>query len=118
MLTGLLMLATLLVYAAPSHAGPVSHGHPTAQRTFIAAEIPDDGAAAADHQQQQPSCDGPGLLDNGTCCSLGQCAAMHGGLLAGVTVAFRGPADEANRPTTLPAPEGIGIDPALRPPSD
>lgn len=116
-MVGLLMLATLLVYAVPSHAGLVAH-HPSdpvhehVMGGMHAAAV----AAMADHEHGQAPCDDGGLLDGEVCCSVAQCATMHGGLPASAAVAFVPRLDNSAPLPALATPEGIGSDPALRPP--
>lgn len=50
-------------------------------------------------------------------CSVAQCATMHGGLPAGTVVTFVPALDRTSHPLALATPDGIGTDPALRPPS-
>ncbi|HYD68558.1 hypothetical protein [Azospirillum sp.] len=118
---GLLMLATLLVYAVPGHASPMPH-HATANVHEHAAHDHDHGAAdahdatAAVHDHERAPCTDGGLLDDGSCCSVAQCTSMHGGLPAGTPAAFVPRLDRVNLLAALATPDGIVGDPALRPP--
>jgi hypothetical protein len=108
MVVSLLMLAPLLVYAVPGHAIP-------APREHAAVATPDQAAAYLDHKETL--CDDAGLLHDGVCGSVAQCAAMHGGLLPDVIEVF---VPRLGSSTHLPVPampEGISSGPALRPPS-
>jgi len=113
----LLMLATLLVYAAPSHAnlGP----HHASQASHEHVQVDDHGDAIAsvpDHERNEAPCGDLGLLDEGACCSVAQCVTMHGGLPAVVVEAFIPRLNSSQRLPALATPDGIGIDPAFRPP--
>lgn len=103
--TSLLMLATLLVYAAPGHANLMSSRH---------AAAPYENTLADTHEQAP--CTDPGLLEEWACCSVAQCVAMHGGLPAVVAGAFLPRLSTSIHLPALATPEGIGTDPALRPP--
>ena len=111
-MVGLLMLATLLVYAVPGHAALAAH-HPAASHSAAPAH---GHAADAAHGHDASPCDDLGLLDDGACCSVAQCATMHGGLPAMAAVAFVPRPDGALHLPALATPEGIVGDPALRPP--
>lgn len=116
-MVGLLMLATLLVYAVPSHAGLAAHHPSNPAHEHVLADTHDHAvAAAADHGDEQAPCKDPGLLDGDACCSVAQCATMHGGLPASAAVAFIPRLDTSAHLPALATPEGIGSDPALRPP--
>lgn len=113
----LLMLATLLVYAAPSHAnlGP----HHASQTPHEHALIDDHGDAIAtvpDHEHEESPCGDLGLLDEGACCSVAQCVTMHGGLPAAMVEAFTPRLNASQHLPALATPDGIGIDPTIRPP--
>ena len=113
----LLMLATLLVYAVPSHASLVPHQHPITPHEHALVDTHDESiAAVSDHEHKDAPCGDLGLLDDGACCSVAQCATMHGGLPAVVIEAFIPRLDTALHVPALATPDGIGIDPALRPP--
>ena len=110
MVVSLLMLAPLLVYAVPGYAIPAPHEH------AVVATSDQAGVAYADHKKEL-HCDDAGLLHDGVCCSVAQCAAMHGGLLPDVIEVFVPRLDWS---THLPAPampEGISSGPDLRPPT-
>jgi len=116
---GLLMLATLLVYAVPGHASPTPHHaaanvHEHAAHDHGPADAHDALAAVHDHERA-PCTDG-GLLDDGGCCSVAQCTSMHGGLPAGLLAAFVPRLDRVSLLPALATPDGIVRDPALRPP--
>ena len=104
----LLMLATLLVYAVPSHASLAHHQPPAPHEHAVA------GPDVADHEHDP--CKGRGLLDDGTCCSVAQCATMHGGLPAVSFEPFVPHADKTRHRAAFATPQGIDVDPALRPP--
>ena len=106
----LLMLATLLVYAVPSHASLLPHQH--------SPVAPQDDAvsAVADHEHSQDPCGELGVLGDDACCSVAQCATMHGGLPVDAVAAFIPSVDRADHLPALATPDGIGSDPALRPP--
>ncbi|WP_452004586.1 hypothetical protein [Azospirillum largimobile] len=113
----LLMLATLLVYAAPSHANLLPHHQASTPHEHALSDA--DGAAiavVADHEHEEVPCGDLGLLDNGACCSVAQCVTMHGGLPAVLFEAFIPGLIASIRLPALATPDGIGIDPALRPP--
>lgn len=113
----LLMLATLLVYAVPSHASLLPHQHSPAPHEHALVDTHDDGVAGvADHEQKQDPCKDLGVLGDDACCSVAQCATMHGGLPADVIAAFIPALDRADPLLALATPEGIDSDPALRPP--
>ena len=113
----LLMLATLLVYAAPSHANLLPHHPPQAPHEHILVDAYGDAiAAVADHEHKEAPCGDLGLLDGGACCSVAQCATMHGGLPVVVIETFIPRMITSLHLPALATPDGIGIDPALRPP--
>ncbi|SMF63814.1 hypothetical protein SAMN02982917_3253 [Azospirillum oryzae] len=113
----LLMLATLLVYAVPSHASLLPHQHSPAPHEHGLVDTHDDGVAGvADHEHKQDPCKDLGVLGDDACCSVAQCATMHGGLPADAIAAFIPALDRADHLLALATPEGIGSDPALRPP--
>ncbi|KAA0585946.1 hypothetical protein HUE56_09760 [Azospirillum oryzae] len=113
----LLMLATLLVYAVPSHASLLPHRHSPAPHEHALAATQDGAVAAvADHEHRQDSCGDLGVLGDDACCSVAQCATMHGGLPTDAVAAFVPPLDRAAYLPALATPEGIDSDPALRPP--
>ena len=114
----LLMLATLLVYAVPSHASLLPH-HPSKapHEHVLVGGHGDAVAAVADHEHEQGPCKDLGLLDDGACCSVAQCATMHGGLPAVVVETFVPRLNASLHLPALATPDGIGIDPALRPPA-
>ena len=107
---GLLMLATLVVYAAPLHAHVAPRGVPDAPRQAILAI-----AASVEADHDQATCRDHGLLATGACCGIAQCVTMHGGLPPGTVFALPS-TEQAELPAALPMPEGIGTDPARRPP--
>jgi hypothetical protein len=115
----LLMLATLLVYATRSQAGPAPHDRSIAPHEHVVVTTLDEAAAdkaVAYLDHEEAPCAGAGHLHDGTCCSVAQCATMHGGLPADIIEVFVPRLDTS---THLPAPampEGISSDPALRPP--
>lgn len=114
LVVSLLMLATLLVYAALSHASLAPHDQAIAPREHAVVATPDEAVADRDHEEAP--CADAGHLHDGACCSVAQCATMHGGLPAEVIEVFVPRLDTS---THLPAPampEGISSDPALRPP--
>lgn len=114
----LLTLATLLVYAAPSHAGPLSHHQTSAAQEQILDDAHGDAVAAIPvHERQLGSCEDLGLLDDGVCCSVSRCAAMPSGILA-VEIGGRVPRAETSKHQwpILAIPDGIGGAPAFRPP--
>ena len=109
MVVSLLTLAPLLVYAVPSLAIPVLDEH------AMVAAILDQAVAYPDHEETL--CDDAGLLHQGACCNVAQCATMHGGLPPDFIDVF---VPRLESSTHLPAPampKGISGDPALRPPS-
>lgn len=107
---GLLMLAALLVYAAPLYAHEAPHGVPDVPHWATLAT-----AASIDADHDQAPCGDGGLLATGACCSIAQCVTMHDGLPTGTVFALPS-AERAKLPAALPMPEGIGTDPARRPP--
>jgi hypothetical protein len=111
----LLMLATLLVYAVPGHANLLPHHQAPAPHEHVPADAHGD-AVAADHEHEEAACGDLGLLDEGACCSVAQCATMHGGLPAVVFEVFVPRLNASLHLPALATPDGIGIDPALRPP--
>ncbi|KAA0675860.1 hypothetical protein DS843_29725 [Roseomonas genomospecies 6] len=113
----LLMLATLLVYAAPSHAnlGP-HHASQTPHEHALADDHGDAVATVPDHEHEEAPCEDLGLLDEGACCSVAQCLTMHGGLPAAMVEAFTPRLNTSQHLPALATPDGIGIDPAIRPP--
>lgn len=113
----LLMLATLLVYAVPSHASLLPHQHSLAPHEHALVDTHgDDVAGVADHEHKQDPCKDLGVLGDDACCSVAQCATMHGGLPADAIAAFIPILDRADPLLALATPEGIDSDPALRPP--
>lgn len=113
----LLMLATLLVYAVPSHASLLPHHQaPAPHEHLLADDMGDSVVGASDHEHEQVPCGDPGLLDEGACCSVAQCATMHGGLFPVAVEAFFPRLNASPHLPVLATPDGIGIDPALRPP--
>ncbi len=108
---GLLMLATLLVYAAPGYAGLLPPPPPQAPHGQVLAGT-QDGAVAC----HEGPCGDLGLTDDVACCSVAPCAAMHGGILAGTVMTFAPVLDRTNHLPALAMPDGIGSVPALRPP--
>ncbi|WP_146210791.1 hypothetical protein [Azospirillum sp. TSO35-2] len=117
----LLMLATLLVYAAPGHAGLPSYQHsqrlPAPQEHALAGMHHDAVAAVTGHQHRQALCNDPGRPDDGACCSVTHCAALHGALPVEAAAAFIPAVARADHRFALATPEGIDSDPAPRPPS-
>ena len=110
----LLTLAMLLVYAVPRHASLVSHDRSIVPHEHVVAAAADETTAGRDHEQAP--CADAGLLDDGVCCSVAQCATMHGGLIADAVEAFVPRLDMRTHLPALAMPEGIGNSPALRPP--
>lgn len=110
----LLMLATLLVYAAPSHASLAPHDRSITPHEQVAAVAADE--TTADHDDNHAPCADTGLLDNDVCCSAAQCATMHGGRIADAVDVIVPRLAMSNHLPTLDIPEGIGNSPALRPP--
>lgn len=78
-MVSLLMLATLLVYAIPSHVILVPNDWSVTPHGYAAAVTADETTTARDHDQAP--CADEGLLDGSVCCSVAQCATMHGGLI-------------------------------------
>jgi hypothetical protein len=113
-MVSLLMLATLLVYAVPSHAVLVPHDFSVAPREHAAAVTADETTAARD--QDQAPCADEGLLDGSVCCSVAQCATMHGGLITDAVAVIVPRLAMSNYLPTPIIPEGIGSSPAQRPP--
>lgn len=113
----LLMLATLLVYAAPGRATLLSYHSSQAPHEHILVDTGDGTiAAVADHEHEQGPCKDLGLRDDGVCCNVAQCATMHGAVLAAAAEPFIPNVDMSNHLPVVATPNGIGIDPALRPP--
>ena len=113
----LLMLATLLVYAAPSHANlGLHHASQTPHEHVLVDAHGDAIATVPDHEHEEAPCGDLGLLDEGACCSVAQCVTMHGGLPAAMVEAFTPRLNTSQHLPALATPDGIGIDPALRPP--
>ncbi len=113
----LLMLATLLVYAVPSHASLLPHHPSQAPHEHVLVDTHGDAIAAiADHEHEEDPCGDLRVLDDGACCSVAQCATMHGGLPAAASGAFVPRLNTSAHLPALATPDGIGIDPALRPP--
>ena len=113
-MVSLLMLATLLVYAIPSHAILVPHDRFMAPHEHAAAVTADETTATRDHDRAP--CGDEGVFEGGVCCSVAQCATMHGGL---ITDAVAVSVPRLTMSDDLPAPimpEGIGSSPAQRPP--
>lgn len=113
-MASLLMLATLLVYAAPSHASLMSHARSMAPHEHAVTATVSETTAVLDHDQAP--CTDADRLDDGVCCSVAQCATMHGGL---ITDAVAVSVPRLTMSDDLPAPimpEGIGSSPAQRPP--
>jgi hypothetical protein len=110
----LLTLATLLVYAIPSHASLVPHERSIAPHEHVVAVATDGITAGRDHEQAP--CADAGLFDDGVCCSVAQCATMHSGLIADAVEAFVPRLVISTHLPALTIPEGIGSSPALRPP--
>lgn len=110
----LLVLATLLAYAAPIQANAPSFS--PAMGTL--AQTPEQTAAvliSAIVEDGHTLC-GDMDLPGGACCSSVQCVTMHGGLLP-ASIEPLGPHLVVSRPIpSLATPDGIGSDPALRPP--
>jgi hypothetical protein len=112
-MVSLLMLATLLAYAVPSHVilvpddwSMVPHGH--------APVTADETTVVRDHDQAL--CADEGLLDGSACCSVAQCATMHGGLITDAVAVIVPRLAMSNYLPTPIIPEGIGSSPAQRPP--
>jgi hypothetical protein len=110
----LLTLAMLLVYAVPRHASLVSHDRSIVPHEHVVAVAADETTAGRDHEQAP--CADAGLLDDGVCCSVAQCATMHGGLIADAVEAFVPRLAISTHLAALAMPEGIGNSPALHPP--
>lgn len=114
----LLMLATLLVYAAPSHAnlGPHHASQTPHEHVLLVDDHGDAIATVPDHEHEEAPCGDLGLLDEGACCSVAQCVTMHGGLPAAMVEAFTPRLNTTQHLPALATPDGIGIAPAFRPP--
>lgn len=113
----LLMLATLLVYAVPGHASLLPHQLSPAPHVHAVVAMQGDAVAAlANREHGQDLCKTLGVLGDDACCSAAQCATMHGGLPVGAVTAFVPALGRADHLPVLATPEGIGSDPALRPP--
>ncbi|MBP2311820.1 hypothetical protein [Azospirillum soli] len=110
----LLMLATLLVSAAPGHASLKPHQPAIAPYEHALIDTHDD-AAVTNPGHAPDRCTDFGPL-GAACCSVAQCATMHGGLPATMVAAFIPRLDTVIHLPALATPDGIGIDPALRPP--
>ena len=113
-MASLLMLATLLVYAAPSHASLMSHARSMAPHEHAVTAPANETTAVLDHDQAP--CTDADRLDDGVCCSVAQCATMYAGLTAGAVETL---IPDLDLSSDLPAPamsEGVGSPPALRPP--
>ncbi|MGF7212755.1 hypothetical protein GGE65_007390 [Skermanella aerolata] len=113
-MVSLLMLATLLVYAIPSHAILVPHDRSVSPHEHAAAVTADEKTAARDHDQAP--CADESLLDGSVCCSVAQCATMHGGLITDAVAEIVPRLSMSNYLPTPIIPEGIGSSPAQRPP--
>lgn len=110
----LLMLATLLVYAAPSHASLMSHARSMAPHEHAVTATANETTAVLDHDQAP--CTDADRLDDGVCCSVAQCATMHAGLAAGAVETLIPDLDLSSDLPTAVMSKGVGISPALRPP--
>ncbi|QQP89515.1 hypothetical protein JL101_027540 [Skermanella rosea] len=108
------MLATLLVYAAPSHAILVPYDRSAAPHEHAAAVTIDETTATRD--RDQAPCADEGLPEGGVCCSVAQCATMHGGLITDAVAVSVPRLVMANHLPAPMIPEGIGSSPAQRPP--
>lgn len=113
-MVSLLMLATLLVYAVPSHAILVPDDWSMAPHEHAAAVTVDETTTARDNDQAP--CADEGLLDGGVCCSVAQCATMHGGLIANAVAVIVPRLAMSNHLPAVAIPEGICSSPAQRPP--
>ena len=111
------MLATLLVYAVPTHAGLMQHRHSAVPHEHVLADAHEQAVAgAADREHRQDPCKDLGLLNDGACCSVAQCATMHGGLAAVSFETYTPRLDTSVHVAVHATPKGIDVDPALRPP--
>jgi hypothetical protein len=110
----LLTLATLIAYAVPSHATLAPHDHSITPHERVMAVAADEITAGRDHKLVP--CADAGLIDDGACCSVAQCATMHGGLIANAVEAFVPRLAISTHLPALTIPEGIGSSPARRPP--
>ena len=110
----LLTLAMLLLYAVPGHAGPVSHDRSLAPHEHAVTVAADKTTTVHDHDQVP--CADAALLDDGVCCSVAQCATMHGGLIANAVEVIVPRLATSNYLPAVAIPEGIGSPPAQRPP--
>ncbi|HYH38525.1 MAG TPA: hypothetical protein VD860_09935 [Azospirillum sp.] len=114
---GLLMLATLFAYAAPGQADRMQHhGAATPHEHVLADADAHAHAHVAVAEHEQGSCKDLGVLDDGACCNVAQCVTMHGGVLAAAAAPFIPRMDRSNPLPALATPDGILVDPALRPP--
>jgi len=119
---GLLMLAMLLAYAAPGYACPnPDHGTVPLHTTASASPCGETHAAhAAGHHRTpcQESSKAPAKdTANDACCGMEHCTALQSVLPVVGTASFVPPPAASVHPIALATPEGIGIDPALRPPA-
>jgi hypothetical protein len=112
----LLALVMLLVQGLPGAGSPAKHAHAGTSLGHGVAGATAQASAARGAHGEAP-CSRAGLHDDGSCCSVAQCIALHGGLPAEDGVAFPARLDRIAGLESLPMPEGIGTDPALRPPS-
>ena len=115
----LLMLATLFVYAVPVDANDAAHhtsGTPYGHAHALAGALGDAAVVVAPSQSAPAPCADGGHSGEKACCSVGQCATMHGGVLASTLAAFVPPLSTAGLLPGPAMPEGIGTAPALRPP--
>lgn len=111
---GLLTLAMLLVYAIPNHSTLVPHDRSLTQNESVVTATADQ--TVGEHDHHKAPCEDARFLDDSACCSMAQCATMHGGLPAEPVEAFIPHLDISSQLPVPAMPEGIGSCPALRPP--
>ncbi|SMH61520.1 hypothetical protein [Azospirillum agricola] len=117
LVVGLLMVATLFVYAASGPAVLMPH----TTMSQLATELDDPTATVgtvSDHERgdEQALCDGHPPLSDGLCCRVAHCATLHPSLLAGSVMIVIPRLGRERHTPTLVSPEGVGTVPALRPP--
>lgn len=110
----LLTLAMLLLYAVPGHTGLVPHDRSIASHEHAMTVTADETTTVHDHDQAP--CSDVGLLEDGVCCSVAQCATMHGGLIANAVEVIVPRLAMSNQLPAVVIPEGICSSPAQRPP--
>ena len=113
-MVSLLTLAMLLLYAVPSHTGPVPQDRSIAPHEHTVTVIADETTAV--HHHDQAPCADTSLLEDGVCCSMAQCATMHGGLIANAVEVIVPRLPMSNHLPAVAIPEGICSSPAQRPP--